>query len=328
MKVYMAPLEEITGYVYRNAYHAYFSPMDKYFAPFIAAKPQEGKAFSRRERNDILPENNKDLYLVPQVLTRSAEDFIRTAKALIEYGYEEVNINLGCPSKPVVARGRGSGFLDKLEELDAFLDEVFTKVNMRISIKTRLGRFDPEEIGPLLEIYNQYPMEELIIHPRIQTDYYKGKPRLEQFTYAYQNGKPSLCYNGDIFTKEDYEKIEKEFPQIDSVMIGRGVLADPSLLGKIKGEPEATKEQWTGFLQKLRDDYQRNSINDEKALFKMKEVWAYLRFSFPAIDVWNEKMKRIPDLQTYDQVVKEFLEQYPSKPGGPFGMIKTNGRFG
>lgn len=328
MKLYMAPLEEITGYVYRNAYHQYFSPLDKYFAPFISAKQHDGKLFSRREKNDILPENNEGIYLVPQILTKSSEDFIRTAKGLQKLGYDEVNINLGCPSKPVVARGRGSGFLDKREELHRFLDEIFTGLDMKISIKTRLGHYDPEEIGPLMELYNQYPLEELIIHPRIQTDYYKGKPRLEQFTKAYNVSKQSLCYNGDIFTKEDFEKIQKQFPQIDSVMIGRGLLADPGLVTKIKGEQETNIGQWIGFLQKLRNDYQRISISDEKALFKMKEVWAYLRFSFPEVDVWNDVIKQIPDLHTYDKKVMEFMERYPSIPGGPFGSIKTNGRFG
>lgn len=328
MKIYMAPLEEITGYVYRNAYHKYFSPMDKYFAPFISAKQQDGKLFSRRERNDILPENNEGLYLVPQILTKSSEDFIRTAKALKTYGYEEVNINLGCPSKPVVTRGRGSGFLDKREELTVFLDEIFMKLDMKISVKTRLGHWDPEEIGPLMEIYNQFPLKELIIHPRIQTDFYKGKPRMDHFTSAYLVRRASMCYNGDIFTEEDCLNIIEQFPNIDSVMIGRGVLADPSLTGKIKGRKETTKEQWIGFLQKLREDYQQISIDDEKTLFKMKEVWAYLRFSFPEMDVWNDTIKKIPDLHTYDKKVMEFMEQYPSMPGGPFGSIKTNGRFG
>lgn len=144
------------------------------------------------------------------------------------------------------------------------LDEVFTRLDMKISVKTRLGHYDPEEIGPLMEIYNQFPLEELMIHPRIQTDYYKGKPRIEKFTEAYQMSKSALCYNGDIFTKEDFEKIQKQFPRIDSVMIERGLLADPGLVPKIREEKETNIEQWKGFLQKLRDDYQKISISDEK----------------------------------------------------------------
>lgn len=152
MRYYMAPLEEVTGYVFRNAYHAYFYPFDKYFAPFVAAKEQKGRLFNYKERNDILPENNRGIMLIPQILTNNSEAFIRTARGMREYGYEEINLNLGCPSKTVVNGGRGSGFLQDREGLRKFLDEIFEQLDMKISIKTRLGRYDPEEIGPLMEI--------------------------------------------------------------------------------------------------------------------------------------------------------------------------------
>lgn len=147
MRYYMAPLEEVTGYVFRNAYHAYFYPFDKYFAPFVAAKEQKGRLFNYKERNDILPENNRRIMLIPQILTNNSEAFIRTARGMREYGYEEINLNLGCPSKTVVNGGRGSGFLQDREGLRKFLDEIFEQLDMKISIKTRLGRYDPEEIN-------------------------------------------------------------------------------------------------------------------------------------------------------------------------------------
>ena len=128
-------------------------------------------------RKDIsAPEKRKTLclrimrgmYAVPQILTKNAEDFIQTAETLQEYGYNEVNLNLGCPSKTVVTKGRGAGFLDRPDELDKFLDEIFRKCDMKISIKTRLGMDDPEEFEDLLTIYNKYPLEELIVHARVQ----------------------------------------------------------------------------------------------------------------------------------------------------------------
>ena len=164
---------------------------------------------------------------VPQILTNSAEDFIKTAERLQEYGYEEVNLNLGCPSKTVVSKGRGSGFLAEPDRLNAFLEEIFNETPIRISVKTRIGKESPEEWIRLLEIYNQYPMEELIIHPRIQTDFYKNTPNLEMFEYAVKNSKNPLCYNGDICTKEEYETICNRFPEVPSVMIGRGILKNP-----------------------------------------------------------------------------------------------------
>lgn len=208
-KFYFAPLEGISGYVYRKAYEHYFGGIDKYFIPFI--KPNQKGKLSSREKNDILPMHNQGMWAVPQILTNSAEDFIKTAERLQEYGYEEVNLNLGCPSKTVVSKGRGSGFLAEPDRLNAFLEEIFNETPIRISVKTRIGKESPEEWIRLLEIYNQYPMEELIIHPRIQTDFYKNTPNLEMFEYAVKNSKNPLCYNGDICTKEEYETICNRF---------------------------------------------------------------------------------------------------------------------
>ena len=326
MKFYLAPLEELTGFIYRNAYHDFFHPMDKYFAPFIAAKQNEGKQFCYKEKKDILPENNKHLYLVPQILTNSSEDFIRTAKAIREFGYEEVNLNLGCPSKPVVNRGRGSGFLAKREELLRFLDAIFSSLDMKISIKTRIGRYDPEEIGPLMEIYNQFPLEELIVHPRVQKEFYSGTPHKEAFLTAYQMRKQPLGYNGDIFQKEDYEKILQEFPMIDSVMLGRGVLVNPGLLGTICGKEEVSIAVWKAFLERVCADYMELHQDPQRALHKMKELWCYIRFSFFESDIWNEKMKYVTSLEEYREIVEEFLEQYPTAPKSTFvGNYKQRG---
>ena len=166
MKIYLAPLEGITGWIFRSAVHECFGGFDKYFVPFI--KPNQMGHFSAREKKDILPDHNRGMYTVPQILTNRAEDFLRTAKKLEEYGYSEVNLNLGCPSKTVVTKGRGSGFLAYPEQLERFLDEIFDKCGIRISVKTRLGMDDPREFERLLTIYIRYPMEELIIHPRVQ----------------------------------------------------------------------------------------------------------------------------------------------------------------
>ncbi len=326
MKFYMAPLEELTGFVYRNAYHDFFHPMDKYFAPFIAAKHNEGRQFCKKERKDILPEHNKNLYLVPQILTNSSEHFLRTAKAIGEFGYEEVNLNLGCPSKQVVNRGRGSGFLSKREELYRFLDEIFSGTDMKISIKTRIGHYDPEEIGPLMDIYNEFPLEELIIHPRVQREYYSGTPHKEAFSTAYEKANQPLSYNGDIFRKEDFEKLLREFPNLDSVMFGRGVLVNPGLVGSICGEEAPSIEKWKSFLERVCQDYLELYQDSKRALHKMKELWCYVRFSFFEYDIWNEKMKYVQTLEDYQRMVEDFLGNYPAKPKSTFyGNYKQRG---
>ena len=322
LRYYMAPLEEVTGYVFRNAYHAHFYPFDKYFAPFVAAKEQKGRLFNYKERNDILPENNRGIILIPQILTNNSEAFIRTARGMREYGYEEINLNLGCPSKTVVNGGRGSGFLQDREGLRKFLDKIFEQLDMKISIKTRLGRYEPEEIGPLMEIFNGYPLEELIIHPRVREDFYSGTPRLDAFSGAYEVRKAPLCYNGDIFTVEDLKRIEREFPQITAVMIGRGVLRHPGLTGQLHGKDLPEKSVWEAFAGQLRDEYVRISINEEKALFKLKEIWSYLRWSFPESNIWDRQMKVAGDLETFLYGMRNLLDTYdpekiPEKRGIP-----------
>ena len=205
MKIYLAPLEGITNYVYRKALFTCFDGFDKYFIPFIRAK--QNLNLSGREKKDISPENNSGMYTVPQILTRNADDFLRTANQLKEYGYQEVNLNLGCPSKTVVTKGCGAGFLARPEELEQFLDRIFSKTDMKISVKTRLGMENAEEFPRLMEIYNRFPMEELIIHPRVQTDYYKNTPRMESFLNALEKSKNPVVYNGDIFNKEKYQQV-------------------------------------------------------------------------------------------------------------------------
>lgn len=313
----MAPLEEVTGYVFRNAYHAYFYPFDKYFAPFVAAKEQKGRLFNYKERNDILPENNRRIMLIPQILTNNSEAFIRTARGMREYGYEEINLNLGCPSKTVVNGGRGSGFLQDREGLRKFLDEIFEQLDMKISIKTRLGRYDPEEIGPLMEIFNSYPLEELIIHPRIQKDFYKYTPRMECYRTAYETSRHSLCYNGDLFSTADFQKLCHDFPLTEKVMLGRGVLQNPWLIGMLRSTDPASsenlapadKELLRAFCEDLCAGYARVISGDKNVLFKLKALWIYLGTSFTNPQKYLKKIKKANRLAEYEEAVDSLFRE-------------------
>ena len=197
MKYYLAPMEGITGFIYRNTYKKFFDNIDKYFTPFIV--PTSSKSFKTKELRDILPENNKGMNIVPQILTNDSDGFITTARKLQQLGYSEINLNLGCPSGTVVSKNRGSGFLAKREELDKFLDEIYKIDDMKISIKTRIGKDSSEEFYELIKIYNKYPLEELIIHPRTREDFYGNKPNLEVFKDALTLSNSPVCYNGDFY---------------------------------------------------------------------------------------------------------------------------------
>lgn len=234
MKFYMAPLEGITGYIYRNTLDRYFPGADRYYTPFIV--PDQNHPLRSKELRDILPENNQVKQLIPQIMTNDAQRFKEAADALLEYGYQEVNLNLGCPSGTVTARKKGAGFLSVPDELDRFLDRIFSENKVRISIKTRIGMSQPEEAFRLMEIYNQYPMSELIIHPRTREEFYRGMPHLLLYGELFAMSRMPVCYNGNLLTKQDYDLFRSRFPETQYVMLGRGVLADPGLIGRLAAQ--------------------------------------------------------------------------------------------
>ncbi len=307
MKFYFAPLEGLTGYIYRNAHHALFDPMDKYFTPFIIPN-QNGKLRSR-DLNDILPENNCGLTLIPQLLTNNARDFINTSRVIEQLGYSEINLNLGCPSGTVVSKNRGAGFLAKKEELDAFLEEIFTASVTKISVKTRIGKAEPEEFYDLIEIFNRYPMSELIIHPRVREDYYKNKPNLNIFRDALRLSKNPVCYNGDICTVEDYNKITSLFPEVEAIMLGRGLLANPNLISEIKEHRKPDRVRLKDFHDRVYEGYKATLYGDRNILFKMKELWSYMLSGFEEHEKIEKKIKKAERLYQYEEAVSELFSE-------------------
>ncbi|MBU5487589.1 tRNA-dihydrouridine synthase family protein [Clostridium sp. MSJ-8] len=305
MKIYFAPMEGITGDIYRRTYNKYFDNIDKYFTPFIA--PHQNKIMNYKEKNDILPENNKGMVVVPQILTNSSEDFIKVADKLIEYGYDEVNLNLGCPSGTVVSKNKGSGFLSEREALDKFLEEIFNKVNMKISIKTRNGRDNHEEFYKLIEIYNKYPLEELIVHPRIQKDFYKNKPNMDIFSDAIKLSKNKLCYNGDIFTKDNYNAFEQKYNNIDMVMLGRGIIANPGLTNEIKNNTFLNKQDLRNFVDELLEEYMKRLQSEKNVLFKMKEIWSYMIYIFSNNKKYNKRIKKSQRMSDYLETLNDLF---------------------
>lgn len=311
MELYFAPLEGITGYVYRNAFHSFYTGIDKYFIPFLS--PNQNRALNPKEIKDVLPEHNRGLYVVPQILTNRAEYFLKAAKELKEeYGYQEVNLNLGCPSRTVVSKGKGAGFLEDPKMLDVFFGEVFERTEIRVSVKTRIGMDSPEEFEPLLEIFNKYPLHELIVHPRLQKDYYRNTPNWKAFAEAVRKSRNPLCYNGDIFTLEDYGKLKMEFPETDRIMLGRGLLRNPELAEIIKENGNSgTKEEKRPDLRRLQAfhnrlycDYSQVMSGDKNVLFKMKEFWSYAENLFPGEEKILKKIKKASRLCDYEQAVR------------------------
>ncbi len=307
MKYYLAPMEGITGHVYRNAYKKYFDDIDKYFTPFIV--PNQSLSLKTKELRDLLPENNVGLNIVPQILTNDAEGFILTANKLKQLGYDEINLNLGCPAGTVVSKKRGSGFLAFKDELDKFLDEIYKTCDMKISVKTRLGKDSPEEFYKLIEIYNKYPLEELIIHPRTREDFYGNTPNLKIFEEALTLSKHSICYNGDIFTASNYNNIADKFKEIDKVMLGRGILANPGLIGEIKDNNFLTKETLKKFHDELFENYTILLNEDKNAMYRMKELWGYMSHIFTNNKKYYKKIKKAQKAKDYKEAVSRLFEE-------------------
>ena len=304
VKYYMAPLESVTTWIYRQAHAKIYGRLDKYFIPFL--EPHEKRDFKTRELQEILPEHNENIYAVPQILTNRSEGFIKLAKALKDWGYEEVNLNLGCPSKTVVTKGKGSGFLAKPEELERFLTEIFDALSgeVKISVKTRIGKEDPEEFPALLELFNKYPMEELIIHPRVQKDGYGNVPRLELYELAEKQSVNPLCYNGDLYTREQIRNFAERFPGTERLMFGRGFLRDPGLLYSEGKDPKDIFEKFWAFHDLVYEGYQERNMGDRNVLFKMKELWSYQVYQFSEPERLFKTFKKMQDCNEYEQMIR------------------------
>ena len=308
MKYYLAPMEGITTYNFRRAYHKYYGGVEKYFTPFIA-----NRRLSSRERNDILPEHNQGRNTVPQILTNRAEDFLDIANSLASFGYDTVNMNLGCPSGTVVARKRGSGFLSVPDELERFLDTIFEKSPVKISVKTRIGLEAVSEWDRLLELFAKYPLEELILHPRLQREGYGGQVHPEAFQAAARSLSVPLCYNGDLtdtdHTSAGYGSLGWLLslqPDTDTVMIGRGILQNPGLL-----TGDSSVSTLRAFHDELLEGYIKIMSGDTNTLYKMKDLWTFLSKGFQSPEHFLKRIRKADRIPDYCLAVDAFFRECP-----------------
>ncbi len=269
--------------------------------PFFS--PTMHKTLTPREQRELPAASSETFTAIPQILTKHSENFLWAAAVCMDLGYEEVNLNLGCPSGTVVAKGKGSGMLRDLNALDGFLCEIFAKTPIPISIKTRLGLEDAKEFPEILEILNRYPIRELTIHPRVRKQFYSGPVDRDMFRYATENSKNPLCYNGDLNTVSDIAAFSKNFPRIDAVMLGRGLVADPGMLMP-GGTKIATLEQ---FMTELLEAYITAFGGSRNAMFRLKENWGMLLCRFPVEEKLAKRLRKTTDLQEYKSITAEIF---------------------
>ena len=310
MRYYFAPLEGITDDVFRSLHHRYFPGVDRYYTPFLSPT-SDGPAITKKDLRQVLPENNSGFELVPQLLTNQPGPFLQAAKKLKELGYQEVNLNLGCPSGTVTAKGKGSGFLAHPDKLRAFLDEVFEKTPITVSIKTRLGMDDPEEFGPLLELYRQYSIGELTVHPRVRADLYRRPVRMGYFEKALAECPFPVALSGGVGVAGDAKRMETAYPTMSGMMLGRGLVANPALVQQIQGTGGPTIDAIKNFHGELFDATAARVGSPRNTMFSMKEVWSYLILLFDGREKYQKLLRKTTSLTEYQAITTRIFRELP-----------------
>ena len=300
MHYYFAPMEGLTDSIYRRLHHKYFPGVDRYYMPFIS--PTIHRQLTHKEDRELPLADSVGFVAVPQVLTKVSDDFLWAAQVCHDRGYDEVNLNIGCPSGTVVSKGKGSGMLRDVANLDRFLEEIFAASPLPISVKTRLGLEKSEEFPAILEVLNRYPIKELTIHPRVRKQFYTGGVDMEMFDYAVKNSVNPLCYNGDILSLEQAQKLQELYPSVQSIMIGRGLIADPGMLSG--GTDKAALE---GFMNELMAVYEVEFGGSRNAIFRLKENWGFLHDRFEGSEKLWKRLRKTTDAAEFKSISAEIF---------------------
>lgn len=311
IQIILAPLQGFTDVTYRNVFSDHFSGLDEAVAPFISTMGQKRLKPSRIK--DVLPAKNKKLPIVPQILGNIPDDFVYLAEHLFDMGHKRVNWNLGCPHSKIAKKKRGSGLLPHPEFIDSFLEQIIPKLPNTLSVKVRLGRKSKDEILKLLPVFNKYPLEEIIVHPRTGIQMYEGTSDHDAFGRAVKNTKHKLVYNGDITDIESFRTVSQKFPDIERFMIGRGILANPFLAEQIKGIYNTGDhlKRLKSFNDDLFENYKTIFSGPAHLTGRMKGFWSYLGPSFKNSRKPLKKILKSGSVKNYLQRVDEFFDSKP-----------------
>lgn len=308
MPIYFGPMEGITDSLYRRTHHACFGGIAKYFIPFVS--PTQHKVFTPREMSAVSPAENEGMHAVPQILTKNAEHFLWAAQALADMGYTEVNLNLGCPSGTVAAKGKGSGMLRDMDGLKRFLDDIFAHAPIPVSIKTRIGYLSTEEWPALLNLLKAYPAHELIIHPRTRTEFYRGMAHRDAFEAAVSCACAPLVYNGDLFTADDCAQAAAQFPSACALMIGRGLIANPALAQQAQGGEALTLESLRHFHDSLYRQYASMQPGN-LALIRMRQVMTFMAYCFENPEKPLKAIRKSSTNEAYWSAAQRLFDEHP-----------------
>lgn len=322
MNLSFAPMEGLSYCQFRRIHARLFPGVDQYCAPFLA--PDGQGRVKESALKDLWPENNSGLHLVPQILCNSAEAFLALSRELAAMGYEKADLNAGCPSGTVVPKHKGAGMLLDLVSLDAFLDTVFSRATISVTVKTRLGLASPEEFPAVLEVYNRYPLAEITVHARTREGLYQSTPDLCAFALALKESRAPVRYNGNILSKAHADHVLACFPQLDRLMIGRGAMANPALFREILGGGKLDEAEFSAFLDQLFDAYLSSGIGEHFSLNRMKEFWYYGNHMFPGTARELKRINKARSKEDYRDAVRGMFRSGRFDPDGAFpGAMPT-----
>jgi tRNA-dihydrouridine synthase B len=304
-----SPLQGFTDFRFRNAFHKYFGGIDTFYSPYIKLN---GKLVVKGSyERDILPENNSTLEVIPQIITNDAEEFLFVAKYVQQFGYKELNWNLGCPYPMVAKCGMGSGLISNTSQIEHILKRVHNETDIIVSMKMRMGYENPTEILDVFPILEQYPIKNIAIHARIGKQLYKGGVDLDSFQKCLDTSKQKIYYNGDITSVEKFRAMQERFPTIDHWMIGRGLIADPFLPSMIKNNtteyPENRYEIFEAFHDEIYKEYDAYLSGPTPIRMKMLGFWEYFSESFSNPQKTFKKIKKAGNSKNYESAVKEIF---------------------
>ena len=305
-----SPLQGFTDFRFRNAFHKYFGGIDTFYSPYIKLN---GKLVIKGSyERDILPENNNTLEVIPQIITNDAEEFLFVAKYVQQFGYKELNWNLGCPYPMVAKCGMGSGLISNTSQIEHILKRVHNETDIIVSMKMRMGYENPTEILDVFPILEQYPIKNIAIHARIGKQLYKGGVDLDSFQKCLDTSKQKIYYNGDITSVEKFRTMQERFPSIDHWMIGRGLIADPFLPSMIKNNtteyPTNKFEIFEAFHDTIYQEYDAYLQGPTPIRMKMLGFWEYFSESFSNPQKTYKKIKKAGNSKNYESAVKEIFK--------------------
>ena len=305
-----SPLQGFTDFRFRNAFHKYFGGIDTFYSPYIKLN---GKLVVKGSyERDILPENNSTLEVIPQIITNDAEEFLFVAKYVQQFGYKELNWNLGCPYPMVAKCGMGSGLIRNTDQIEHILKRVHNETDIIVSMKMRMGYENPTEILDVFPILEQYPIKNIAIHARIGKQLYKGGVDLDSFQKCLDTSKQKIYYNGDITSVAKFKELQERFPSIDHWMIGRGLIADPFLPSMIKNNtkeyPKNRLEIFEAFHDEIYQEYDAYLQGPTPIRMKMLGFWEYFSESFSIPQMTFKKIKKAGNSKNYEAAVKEIFK--------------------